>query len=103
MKNTAIIRYLLNSLVISVLTTAFQLIFCSMSAYAFVFLKFRGRNFLFGLFLATMMLPFEAEVIPNFATMRQLNLLSTYSVMVVPFLTSAFGTFMLRQNQADAG
>lgn len=98
MKNTAIIRYLLNSLVISVLTTAFQLIFCSMSAYAFVFLKFRGRNFLFGLFLATMMLPFEAEVIPNFATMRQLNLLNTYSVMVVPFLTSAFGTFMLRQN-----
>ena len=80
MKNTAIIRYLLNS------------------AYAFVFLKFRGRNFLFGLFLATMMLPFEAEVIPNFATMRQLNLLNTYSVMVVPFLTSAFGTFMLRQN-----
>ncbi len=98
MKNTTIIRYLLNSLVISVLTTAFQLIFCSMSAYAFVFLKFRGRNFLFGLFLATMMLPFEAEVIPNFATMRQLNLLNTYSVMVVPFLTSAFGTFMLRQN-----
>ena len=98
MKNTAIIRYLLNSLVISVLTTAVQLIFCSMSAYAFVFLKFRGRNFLFGLFLATMMLPFEAEVIPNFATMRQLNLLNTYSVMVVPFLTSAFGTFMLRQN-----
>ena len=98
MKNTAIIRYLLNSLVISVLTTAFQLIFCSMSAYAFVFLKFRGRNFLFGLFLATMMLPFEAEVIPNFATMRQLNLLNTYSVMVMPFLTSAFGTFMLRQN-----
>ena len=98
MKNTAIIRYLLNSLVISVLTTAFQLIFCSMSAYAFVFLKFRGRNFLFGLFLATMMLPFEAEVIPNFSTMRQLNLLNTYSVMVVPFLPSAFGTFMLRQN-----
>lgn len=97
-KNTAIIRYLLNSLVISVLTTVFQLVFCSMSAYAFVFLKFKGRDFLFGLFLATMMLPFEAEVIPNFSTMRHLNLLNTYSVMIIPFLTSAFGTFMLRQN-----
>lgn len=97
MKNTEILHYMLNSLVISVLTMLAQLIFCSMSAYAFVFLKFKGRNALFFVFLATMMLPFEAQVIPNFTTMRQLNLLNTYAVMIIPFLTSAFGTFMLRQ------
>jgi sn-glycerol 3-phosphate transport system permease protein len=94
---TPIIRYLFNSLVISTLTMLAQLIFCSMSAYAFVFLKFKGRDTLFYVVLATMMLPFEAEVIPNFATVRTMNLLNHYSVMVVPFLTSAFGIFMLRQ------
>ncbi len=94
---TPILRYLFNSLVISVLTTLAQLLFCSLGAYAFVFLKFKGRDFLFYVVLATMMLPFEAEVIPNFATVRSLNLLNHYAVMVVPFLTSAFGIFMLRQ------
>ncbi|KRM06413.1 MAG: carbohydrate ABC transporter permease [Liquorilactobacillus ghanensis] len=94
---TPIIRYLFNSLVVSILTMLAQLLFCSMSAYAFVFLKFKGRDGLFYLVLATMMLPFEAEVIPNFATVRSLNLLNHYAVMVVPFLTSAFGIFMLRQ------
>lgn len=94
---TPIIRYLFNSLVISTLTMFAQLIFCSMSAYAFVFLKFKGRDTLFYVVLATMMLPFEAEVIPNFTTVRAMNLLNHYSVMVVPFLTSAFGIFMLRQ------
>jgi sn-glycerol 3-phosphate transport system permease protein len=95
--HTEILRYMVNSLVISLVTMLAQLLFCSMSAYAFVFLKFKGRNLLFGVFLITMMLPFEAQVIPNFNTMRQLNLLNTYAVMIVPFLTSAFGTFMLRQ------
>lgn len=95
---TPILRYLGNSLWISVLTTVAQLIFCSMSAYAFVFLKFKYRNVLFGLFLVTMMLPFEAQIIPNFATVKGLGLLNHFSVMVIPFLTSAFGTFMLRQS-----
>lgn len=95
---TPILRYLGNSLVISMATMIAQLLFCSMSAYAFVFLKFKGRKFLFGLFLATMMLPFEAEIIPNFQTVKALGLLNTYSVMIIPFLISAFGVFMLRQS-----
>ncbi|HIW72090.1 MAG TPA: carbohydrate ABC transporter permease [Candidatus Levilactobacillus faecigallinarum] len=96
-QQTAILRYLLNSFVISVLTMFAQLFLCSLGAYTFVFLKFKGRDFLFYVILATMMLPFEAEVIPNFATVRHLNLLNNYAVMVIPFLTSAFGIFMLRQ------
>lgn len=97
-QKTPILQYLGNSLWISTLTTIAQLIFCSMSAYAFVFLRFRGRKVLFILFLATMMLPFEAEIIPNFMTVKAMGLLNTYSAMIVPFLTSAFGTFMLRQS-----
>ncbi|AKP67973.1 carbohydrate ABC transporter permease [Companilactobacillus ginsenosidimutans] len=95
---TPILRYLANSFVISTLTMIAQLIFCSMSAYAFVFLRFRFRNFFFALFLITMMLPFEAQIIPNFQTVKVLGMLDNYSVMIVPFLTSAFGTFMLRQS-----
>lgn len=94
---TPILRYLLNSLVISTVTMLFQILLCSMSAYAFVFLKFRYRRQLFMLFLITMMLPFEAEVIPNFSTIRSMGLLNHYAAMIVPFLTAAFGTFMLRQ------
>lgn len=94
---TPILRYLGNSLVVSVLTMAAQLVFCSMSAYAFVFLKFKYRNAIFVLFLITMMLPFEAEIIPNFTTVKNLGMLDHYSVLLIPFLTSAFGTFMLRQ------
>ncbi|MTV82585.1 carbohydrate ABC transporter permease [Secundilactobacillus folii] len=94
---TPILRYLLNSLVISTVTMLFQVLLCSMSAYAFVFLKFRYRKQLFMVFLITMMLPFEAEVIPNFSTVRNMGLLNHYAAMIIPFLTAAFGTFMLRQ------
>ncbi|WP_283680204.1 carbohydrate ABC transporter permease [Lentilactobacillus sp. Marseille-Q4993] len=94
---TPILRYLFNSLVISTITMLAQLLFCSMAAYAFVFLRFKGRKVLFYVFLSTMMLPFEAQVIPNFTTVRQMGLLDHYAVMIVPFLTTAFGTFMLRQ------
>ncbi|UQS86079.1 carbohydrate ABC transporter permease (plasmid) [Nicoliella spurrieriana] len=96
-KTTPVLGYLFNSFVVSILRTIGEVFFCSLAAYAFVFLKFKGRNVIFYLFLATMMLPFEAEVIPNFMTVKSMNLLNTYSVMVIPFLTSAFGTFMLRQ------
>lgn len=95
---TPILRYLANSFVISTLTMIAQLIFCSMSAYAFVFLKFRFRKLFFSLFLITMMLPFEAQIIPNFQTVKALGMLDNYSVLIVPFLTSAFGTFMLCQS-----
>lgn len=95
---TPILRYLFNSIVIASLTTIAQVIFCSMSAYAFIFLRFKGRQFLFYAFLATMMLPFEAEVIPNFMTVKAMGLLNHFAVMVVPFMATAFGTFMLRQS-----
>jgi len=96
-KETPILRYLLNSLIVSSIKMVAHLFFASIAAYAFVFLEFKYRDTLFYVVLATMMLPFEAEVIPNFQTARMLHLLNHYSVMIIPFLTSAFGIFMLRQ------
>ncbi|MCV3296623.1 MAG: carbohydrate ABC transporter permease [Oenococcus sp.] len=94
---TPIIRYLVNSVLISLYTMLLQLFFCSMAAYAFVFINFKHRDFYFYLVLSTMMLPFEAEVIPNFQTIKAFGLLNSYTGMVLPFMTSAFGIFMLRQ------
>ena len=74
-----------------------QLILSSLAAYAFVFLEFKGRDLIFYLFIATMMIPFEASIIPNFQTIRGLNLIDTYPGLALPFLATAFGTFLLRQ------
>ncbi|WP_100330237.1 carbohydrate ABC transporter permease [Bacillus xiapuensis] len=90
--------YLINSFIVSLVIMMGQLIVASLAAYAFVFLKFKGRNALFFLFLATMMIPFEASIIPNFQTIRDAGLLNTYSGLALPFLATAFGTFLLRQN-----
>lgn len=94
---TAIWRYLVNSLIISTITTVCQVFLCSLAAYAFVFLRFKGHNLIFYVILATMMFPFEAEAIPNFQTIRAMNLLNSYTSMIIPFMTTAFGIFLLRQ------
>ncbi|MBY6270921.1 MAG: glycerol-3-phosphate ABC transporter permease [Bacillaceae bacterium] len=93
-----IIHYLTNSLVVSLLIMAGQLILSSLAAYAFAFLSFKGRDAIFFLFIATMMIPFETSIIPNFQTIRNLGLLDTYAGMTLPFFATAFGTFLLRQN-----
>lgn len=94
---TPILRYLGNTIVVATITMFAHLLFCSMSAYAFVFLDFKYKKFFFALFMITMMLPSEAAIMPNFQTVKALGLLDHYSAMIVPSLTSAFGTFMLRQ------
>ena len=72
--------------------TPFQL-----AAYAFSFLAFRGKNFLFLVFLSTMMIPWEATIIPNYLTIRALHWSDTYMGLTAPYLATAFGTFLLRQ------
>ncbi len=93
-----IFRYLLNSFVASSLVVVGQLVTASLAAYAFAFLAFRGKNLLFLVFLSTMMIPWEATIIPNYMTMRQLGWLDTYQGLSVPFMAQAFGTFLLRQS-----
>ncbi|MBU5595099.1 carbohydrate ABC transporter permease [Amphibacillus sp. MSJ-3] len=93
-----LLKYLINSLIISLIIMLGQLILSSLAAYAFVFIEFKGRDFLFFLFIATMMVPFEASVIPNFHIIRDLGWIDTYQGLTIPFFAMAFGTFLLRQN-----
>jgi ABC-type glycerol-3-phosphate transport system permease component len=90
-------RYLLNSFVVSTAVVIGQLVTASLAAYAFSFLVFRGRQLLFFLFLSTLMIPWEATIIPNYMTIRTIGWLDTYQGLAVPFMATAFGTFLLRQ------
>jgi sn-glycerol 3-phosphate transport system permease protein len=76
---------------------AAQLVTSILSAYAFTFLEFPGRRVLFGLFMATLMLPIEVTLIPNVETMRNLGWFNSYAGLTAPFLATAFGTFLIRQ------
>ncbi|UAC48000.1 carbohydrate ABC transporter permease [Bacillus aquiflavi] len=93
-----LMKYLINSFIVSSTVMIGQLIVCSMAAYAFVFIPFKGRNFFFFLFVSTMMIPWEATMIPNFLTIQNLGLINTYSGLTIPFFALAFGTFLLRQH-----
>ena len=93
-----LVRYLLNSFVASSLVVIGQLVTASLAAFAFSFLTFPGRNLLFLVFLATMMIPWEATIIPNYMTVRALGWLDSYQGLSVPFMAQAFGTFLLRQS-----
>ena len=74
-----------------------QIVTCSLAAFAFSFLNFKGKNVLFMLVMATMMVPGEATIISNYLTVGSLGLLDTYIVLILPSLTSAMGIFLFRQ------
>lgn len=90
-------RYLFNSLVVAVVITIFQLVTSVLAAYAFAMLDFPGKNVFFVLFLATLLVPLEATLVVNFRTVESLGWTNTYTGLAVPFLATAFGTFLLRQ------
>lgn len=90
-------RYLFNSLVVAVLVTCFQLATSVLAAYAFAFLEFPGKNVLFLAFVATLLVPLEATLVVNFDTVDSLGWVNSYAGLAVPFLATAFGTFLLRQ------
>jgi ABC-type glycerol-3-phosphate transport system permease component len=90
-------RYLFNSIVQSTIVMIGQLITASLAAYAFAFIDFKGRNFLFLVFLSTMMIPWEATIIPNYLTIKSIGWTDTFQGLSAPFLATAFGTFLLRQ------
>lgn len=90
-------RMFANSLIVAVSVTIGQLITCSMAAYAFARMRFRGRDALFLLYLATLMVPFQVTITPLFILMRILDWINTYQGIIMPGVFSAFGTFLLRQ------
>ncbi len=90
-------RYILNSFIVAASVMIAQLVTASLSAYAFAVREFRGRTALFMLFLATLMIPFEVTLIPNYQTISQWGLKDSYLGLIAPFVATGFGTFLLRQ------
>ncbi|NEE02493.1 carbohydrate ABC transporter permease [Phytoactinopolyspora halotolerans] len=90
-------RIVLNSFGIAVASTLCQLVTGSMAAYGFARLQFRGKNVIFALYLATLMVPLQVLVVPLFIQMTRLNLNDTYFALLAPSVASAFGIFLLKQ------
>lgn len=96
-KNVPLLRFIGNSFLVASLITIGQIITCSLAAFAFSFLDFKGKGILFMVVMATMMVPSEATIISNYLTMSRLKMLDTYQVLIIPYLTSATGIFLFRQ------
>lgn len=90
-------RIVANSFGIAVVATLLQLVTGSMAAYAFARLRFKGRNVVFGLYLATMMIPLQVLVVPLFIEMKKLDIQDSYAGLLTPSIASAFGVFLLKQ------
>jgi multiple sugar transport system permease protein len=90
-------KAIFNSIFISVLITFVTVMSASMAAYVFSKINFKGREALFGIYIATMMIPANITMIPNYLTLKHLSLLNSYVGIMLPSLFNAFGTFMIRQ------
>jgi multiple sugar transport system permease protein len=90
-------RIIANSLWIAIATTILQLITSSMAAYAFSRIAFRGKNVVFALYLATMMIPMQVLVVPLFIQMTEFGLNDTYLSLIAPTIAAAFGIFLVKQ------
>ncbi|CAL9333936.1 L-arabinose transport system permease protein AraQ [Streptomyces sp. enrichment culture] len=92
------LRYLLNSVVYSGLIAVLQTLFCAMAGYAFARLRFPGRDVVFGVLIAALMVPPIFTVLPNFVLVKDLGWLNTFAGMVAPsVLMTPFAVFFLRQ------
>ncbi|HZT40718.1 MAG TPA: carbohydrate ABC transporter permease [Chthonomonadaceae bacterium] len=90
-------RWYFNSLFLAAVTTFLQILTSAMAAYAFARMVWKGRDTVFLLYIATMMIPGVVLMIPNFQIMVWLRFLNTYHGLILPAAFSAFGTFLLRQ------
>jgi multiple sugar transport system permease protein len=90
-------HFFLNSALYALATVAGNLLFCSLAAYAFARIRFRGRNVLFVVLLATLMVPYQVLLIPTFLIVKKLGMVDTVGGLIMPNLCTAFGIFMLRQ------
>jgi multiple sugar transport system permease protein len=91
-------RYIFNSVVYATVSTALIVFFSTTAAYAFARLQWRGRELVFSLFLAALMVPGILTLLPNFVLVKELGLLNTFAGMILPYaLFSAFNIFFLRQ------
>lgn len=97
LRSFPVFRYSANSLINCLIVISFQILISCLAAYALVFFNFRGKQFLFGLILATMMIPGETTIIANFLTISSLKLNNTRIALALPYLASGMGIFLMRQ------
>jgi multiple sugar transport system permease protein len=90
-------RALINSIILAVCTAIGGVVVNALAAYPFARLDFPGRDVLFGLFLVTLMIPFEVIVVPLFVLMKQLGWVDTYQGLILPGIVNPFAVFLLRQ------
>lgn len=91
-------RYLLNTLLFTVVTTALMVVVSTLAAYAFARLEWKGKNLVFTLFLSMMMIPAELVVITNFATVTSWDLRNSFAGLILPSVTSVFYIYLLKEN-----
>ncbi len=90
-------RATLNSLILALLSTVVAVLSATMAAFVFAKLPFRGSGKLFGIYLATMMIPGTVTMVPNYIILRVMGLLDSYTGLILPSLSNAFGVFLMRQ------
>jgi len=90
-------RYAANSLVVAAVTTAISLLVNSMAGYAFAKLRFAGRDRIFRLLVAALIIPGQIGMLPLFLMLKQLGLINTYWAVIIPGMASIFGIFLVRQ------
>jgi multiple sugar transport system permease protein len=91
-------RYLFNSAFVALVVTGISLLLNSMAGYAFAKLRFTGRERLFQMLLASMVLPAQIAMLPLFLMLKELGLVNTYGGVIVPGMASLFGIFLIRQH-----
>ncbi len=94
---TFYLRWMVNSLVVALASTALGLLFCSLGGYAFAKFDFPGKTVMFWVVIASVSIPAFTTVIPLFGWLAKLGLLDTYIVLILPFAANAFGIFLMRQ------
>ena len=90
-------RWFVNSTIVSLVTVAANLVFCSLAGYAFARMRFRGSTVLFLLILFTLVIPFQITMIPTFIIMDKLGLTDTLAALILPNLVTPLGVFLMRQ------
>jgi len=94
-------RYFLNTLIFTVVTTGIMLVVITLAAFAFARLNFKGKNLVFTLFLALMMIPNELVIITNFVTVTSLDMRNSFIGLILPSVTSVFYIYLLKENFAQ--
>ena len=102
-KKIPFLLYFLNSFIVAAFTVALNLVFSSLAAYPLARMTFKGRNFIFALILTTIMIPFQAIMLPVYLIVLKLHLVDSYGIimgylgLILPFAVNAFGIFLMRQ------